>query len=93
MNLVVLIVGILEEQVLEVIGAIPVMVVMAEVVAAAAAVAAEEEISSPTCHILSGTFIPSNPMAEEITLAVISEIFNLNCFFSSDSAFITECSV
>src|SRR6187399_2584982 len=44
-------------------------------------------------HILSGTFIPSNPIAEAITLAVISESFNLNCFFSSDSAFITECSV
>ncbi len=44
-------------------------------------------------YILSGTFIPNNPIAEAITLAVISESFNRNCFFSSDSAFITECSV
>jgi hypothetical protein len=44
-------------------------------------------------YILSGTFMPSKPMADAITFAVNSQSFNLNCFFSSDSAFITECSV
>lgn len=66
------------------------VVVMEEAAAAVAVVVAAAVINA---YILSGTLIPNNPIEEAITFAVISESLNLNCFFSSDSAFITECSV
>lgn len=66
---------------------------MEEVAADAAVAVVEEAIDLKPAYILSGTFIPNKPIAEEITFAVISAIFNRNCFFSPDSAFITECSV
>ena len=44
-------------------------------------------------YILSGTFMPNKLIDEAITLPVNFASFNLNCFFSSDSAFNTEHSV